>query len=734
MMSSKTYQSTRLTVLSLAATVLLASCSGDSTDSSDLAESTIIPAPISEDAPLAADPIVEQPVAADLPLTDTQESTPLPADINETTANQQGSSTDADITVDQQPSPPDTNLDDSQQSPSLADSPATPIVVTPESLPIEEPVVVEEQVVIEQPVVVEEPVANDTPFSSTMTMAFLQPLGQPPYANLPVVDSTPWSRGFSLSQNSGVMLPDDCLADSFSNHYCYQPGSRLLQAVLSNGDPFWSFNLPGDNTINRIDGIALTTTDNLTIVANVTSEFGDPRHEMSSFSHTGEFRQTQNILEFEGTPWPAINIQGEPLIVDKVDFSFSLGRAWDLRLQGNYYELQPGGNRATPADWEQAGTITALVNRGTGEYMKLTLCEGDRFTVPSAWPGGASVCDDVSQSGDLSRNSAQSRLRNNIGLLASSGLGSAAELPAVASDSVESLGLTTDLPCVQNGFDAQCATSLLPAVGDRRASTPITVDCAGEAFDEELFTFVTATAELTQVLVRTSENTVELHDKFAFTNRCLINDAAGTEALLGDVTVVSTMDLTTAAIIDRETIFDNLTAIRGFTVWRFVDGSFRSNNSAGQSTSYSLQSNRVDSGQICSRSCAPHIGFNGNFTEVDLDISRFTNGDYSYDLSAGWTVTVGRPELLSGIPDFIEVDLDFNASARVTEGENPFSGFAEIEDHLGTTIRMAPISDVNFPNLPLLEYELSQIDGNIESWNLPVRSFIDGSITSLREP
>jgi len=179
-------------------TVLLASCSG-SGGSSDPSETTLTPAPISEDAPLAADPIVEQPVAADLPLTDTQESTPPPADINETTANQQGSSTDADITVDQQPSPPDTNLDDSQQSPSLADSPATPIVVTPESLPIE-------PVAIEEPVIIEEPVANDTPFSSTMTMAFLQPLGQPPYANLPVVDSTPWSRGFSLSQNSGVMF------------------------------------------------------------------------------------------------------------------------------------------------------------------------------------------------------------------------------------------------------------------------------------------------------------------------------------------------------------------------------------------------------------------------------------------------------------------------------------------------------------------------------------------------
>ena len=83
MMIRKTCQSTRLTVLSLAATMLLASCSGDSSDSSDLAGSTITPAPISEDAPLAADPIVEQPVAAALPLTDTQESTPPPADIND---------------------------------------------------------------------------------------------------------------------------------------------------------------------------------------------------------------------------------------------------------------------------------------------------------------------------------------------------------------------------------------------------------------------------------------------------------------------------------------------------------------------------------------------------------------------------------------------------------------------------------------------------------------------------
>jgi len=101
-----------------------------------------------------------------------------------------------------------------------------------------------------------EPTVFDGPVTSSSQMAFLERLGPPPYASLPVVDAVPWSRTLRfLPEEVESQLSDDCLLDSFGSTFCYSPDTRLLQAVLNTGDPFWSFNLPGDSTTNRIDGI-----------------------------------------------------------------------------------------------------------------------------------------------------------------------------------------------------------------------------------------------------------------------------------------------------------------------------------------------------------------------------------------------------------------------------------------------------------------------------------------------
>ena len=563
---------------------------------------------------------------------------------------------------------------------------------------------------------------------NTGRMAFLDRLGQPPYASLPVVDQTPRSATIFLP-DAASDLANDCLLASFGSIFCYQPSTRLLQAVLSTGEPFWSFNLPGDNSTNRIDGIALTTPTDLTILANITTEFGEPRHELSFFKHTGEFVETRDLFQINGTRWPAINIQGEPLIVEAIAREASFGRAFDLRVIGNFYELVPGGNSATPADWNQSGTFTALLDGETSEYRDLTICEGALISVPSEWPGGAPPCSNVGFSNDLTLNNAPGRLRSHIDLLSSSSLRTVAEQALVVSESVGDLELTTDLPCLQNGIDGMCAMSQVPSIGDRLESSTTQIECPAPGYNEATRMTDTATAQLTQVFARSGENSIELRDELSFSNRCNFNNGFGSSS--GNAVVVSTIDLTTGAVIDQETLFDNFTGISG-PFWQIADGSYRRSSTSDENISYSLQSSRLVTGGVCDRSCPPSLITSGHYTNAELDITRLSDGGYSYDIAADWTQTLGAPENLSDIPDNIRVDLAFDQAIESSGQGNPLTGFADLRDDEGVSVRMTPAIDINFPDLSVVEYELTQIDGSSDTWLLPIRSFIDGSIRRLQ--
>ena len=735
----------QLFLVSTATTLVLTACGSDSGN------------PLDEDvpqsvAPVSEDTVIQPSVVSDASLDDSQQLLPtddtnegseiLPSDSivdaqQPTTAsnsiddNLAGQLTDSNNAGDQQTEPSVAGTNDDTQD-SLTDSidaevqqPTAPIIDANDG----------QQSPSENlnPVSSESVVIN-APITATSQMAFLERLGPPPYADLPVIDAVPWSRTISfLPEDAQAQFSDDCLLDNFGSTFCYSPGTRLLQAVLNDGQPFWSFNLPGDSATNRIDGINMTRGDQLTILANITTEFGDPRHELSFFTQTGEFLQTLDIFGLDGSRWPAINIQGEPLIVDKILDRDSFGQRFDLRVIGNHYEFAPGGNRAIPSDWTQVGTVTANLDGDTGQYIDITLCEGAQISVPSLWPGGPPPCDDVSEFGELSRNTAQRQLHDDVISVASDEIRFAAEHVIRAGDTAAGFGLTTDLPCYGDRLDAQCAMLLLPGIGDMHLSSTTTIECSEPAFDNETLLFITGTAQLNQTLVRTSEGGVELRDQFSFTNRCGFGNG---QFIIGNATVVSNISLNTGSVTDSETLFDDLTSIVGFGALRFIDGNYRANTPERDGISYNLQSSRIDRGGICSRSCAPLLGFGGFFSNVDIDVSKFADGGYDYNLSADWTATAGNPEQtpLLGVADTIVAELSFSGAVNDTGRENPLTGFAEVQGRNGATVRMMPTSDLNFPDIPFVEYELTQIDGSMESWKLPLLSFLDLSIKSLRLP
>jgi len=711
------YRFAKLLLLSTAATLVVTACGSDSSS------------PLDDDVSQAPTPTVEEtvaqsPVVSDDPVGGTQESS-LPTAV----ANDSPEISPSDPIIDvQRPEVSVVSTSDTDQIP-LTDTNnadpeqmAVPVVEVNDSqnAPADDP----------NPAPIE-PTVFDGPVTSSSQMAFLERLGPPPYASLPVVDAVPWSRTLRfLPEEVESQLSDDCLLDSFGSIFCYSPDTRLLQAVLNTGDPFWSFNLPGDSTTNRIDGINLINPNQLTILANITTEFGDPQHELSFFTHTGEFQQTLDLFQLNGSRWPAINIQGEPLIVDKRLVDSSFGREFDLEVIGNHYELVPGGNRSIPADWTQVGTVTARLDGDTGEYVDITLCEGTQISAPSLWPGGSAPCSDISEFGELSRNTAQKQLHDNVNSVASDEIRSAAEHVIRAGDIAAGFGLTTDLPCYGDRLEAQCAMQLLPGIGDTHLSSTTTIECSEQAFDNETSLFITGTAQLNQTLVRTSEGSVELRDQFSFTNRCGFGNG---QFIIGNATVVSSISLNTGSVTGSETLFDNLTSIVGFRAFRFIDGSYRANTPERDGISYNLRSSRIDRGRICNRSCPPSLGFSGFFSNVDIDVSKFTDGGYDYNLSADWTATLGNPEFipLLGVADTILVELSFNGTANSLGRENPLTGFAELQGRNGATVRMTPTSDLNFPDIPFVEYELTQVDGSMESWKLPLVSFLDLSIKSL---
>ena len=248
-------------------------------------------------------------------------------------------------------------------------------ITTMEEIPVEE--VVQEEVVQEE--VVQETTPT-IPAASGQSPGF----GSIPGGSLPFVEtSVPRQdeRYNELAPELQAVFTPDCLFTGNSPVICYRAEDRLLSASLFDGAPFWSFNLPGDNTTNRIEGLEQTGFNSFAIIANVTLDPAEPRQEVSYFDLRGEFQNTfplfENLRELDGesgSSQVAVNIQGEPLLSLGVFNNFSFGiDSTRLVVAGNYYQLIDGGDPAQLNDWRHTGVIINVIDTVNAERLSVQL-------------------------------------------------------------------------------------------------------------------------------------------------------------------------------------------------------------------------------------------------------------------------------------------------------------------------------------------------------------------------
>lgn len=566
-------------------------------------------------------------------------------------------------------------------------------------------------------------VSNSTtpsdPVASSGPMTFLSNLGEPPYANLPLVHTDPAvSNLANLPDRVRSNLPEDCMLDQYGLYFCYQPSTRLLQSLLNTGEPFWSFNLPGSNRTNRIDGVRLTLPNRLAVVANVTTEFGSPRHEVSFFTSRGEFIETREIFNFEDLAYPHINIQGEPLIVSGASKATLFGVVWNLELSGNTYELVPGGNRANPSDWRHTGTITASLDGLTGEYSGITLCSGKLIDNPQTFERGCADRDSSNiYANTMLRNNAAGKLSLGYQELNDGMLQAASRVMLEFRNATRTNGLVTDLGCDPERTGDDC--SLVPSVGDRVRSSTAMIECTVP--DSRILGV--GDAELTQRLMRVSGNRIRLADEYVLGDRCSLEGVGW--HITGAVSVLTELELSSGTLVYQQVLFNDVMINQPFgRFYRFYDGAY-SEQTAGSSNNWQLNSARIDRGGICNRSCLPNPITAGRFENISLDMSEAGSGNYTHRIDSTWVITAEAPNEFSGQPQIITSDFSFDAST------NRHIGYLQMVDRDGSSVRVTPVDNASFPTLPHLQYQLTNVGGEQSTWSLPARGFPNTLVRSF---
>lgn len=564
-----------------------------------------------------------------------------------------------------------------------------------------------------------------TPIDTAQSpMLFLSTLGLPPYASLPVMEYQPLSSNIRYTADETLPTAlNGCLSERLGLFYCFRASDRTLLSLLATGEPHWSFTLPGDNQTNRIDGIALTNYNRLALVANVTTEFGTPKHEVSYFSSQGAFIDTNDLFQINGTTWPTINLQGEPLIVERG--SITNQQNWPYTVTGNFYELTAGGNRANPADWTQAGVIKAVIDPQTNEYQRILLCDGARESTDGGV--GIELCEDRSYQVNSSRYTAQIRVRNAAFSLTDGTFEAAAMQLPQAKQPATAAGLVTGLACVQNLNDANCFRNLLPNIGSTQTSSTVTINCPVSTWNQEINQSTKGTAQLQQRITRVSDNEVTLIDQLSFTERCAFTGLNG--QLTGQATLHSTIALNDGSITVTEANFEDLGVIVGFNYRRFINATYRTSDDSS-STRKVLTASRIDSGVLCNRSCPPNFSVRSRYTDFRLQSDTTGNGDTRYQFATLRT-TRDQQNDPNVQPSSIRGNL---VDPKNTDGNSNLGAadsFVELIDGSGSKIRVTPVVNGDYPNIPFVNYELVETGGAVKNWQLPVSSFLEGDIVSL---
>jgi len=174
-----------------------------------------------------------------------------------------------------------------------------------------------------------------------------------------------------LSYAQRETLPGDCLFDfdNADNVYCYSAPERYFASVSPNGTINWQFALPGDNTNNKIAGVAVIDDECACIVADLTDSVGESKFELSCFDLGGEFLSTLNILnsiplteesQYSGGQF-AINPGGEPLLVE------SNGEF--IYLAGSVYLMASDSDQTTGDSWERHTEFAVRIDPSNGDIL-----------------------------------------------------------------------------------------------------------------------------------------------------------------------------------------------------------------------------------------------------------------------------------------------------------------------------------------------------------------------------
>lgn len=216
---------------------------------------------------------------------------------------------------------------------------------------------------------------------TTRGVSRLTPVGRP------AVDANTHGFGFwdNMTFEQQQRFPSDCLfaGGQFSTiafggtpSVCFSP----LRRELINSARF-RFSLPGDNATNHVEAIEWVNASAIALIADITTEFGQSRYELSLFQQSGQFTFTQPILNSivnpaNAGPRRAINLDGKDIRERRDGGSRGGERSSRIYIIGEYYELNPNGNPSTISGWRNVGAFAAKYDTTTGELLSETFYEG----------------------------------------------------------------------------------------------------------------------------------------------------------------------------------------------------------------------------------------------------------------------------------------------------------------------------------------------------------------------
>jgi len=213
---------------------------------------------------------------------------------------------------------------------------------------------------------------------STLGVFRLTPVGRP------LLDANTHGFGFwdNMTFEQQQRFPSDCLfaGNQFATiefgsvpSVCFSPFRREL---INSG--IFRFSLPGDNATNHVEVVEWVGARAIALIADITTEFGQSRYELSLFDQSGFFMFTQPILESivtvaDGETARAINLDGKDLREFRDGTSRGGQRFTTVFVIGEYYELIPNGNPGNISGWTNAGAFASRIDTFTGELLS------DRF-------------------------------------------------------------------------------------------------------------------------------------------------------------------------------------------------------------------------------------------------------------------------------------------------------------------------------------------------------------------